>query len=72
MSANFLSPMENAFLRWLMSSPRVGLIAIKQFGTDEVYVSQDTSDPSFIDFTDEPPSMALEKLFHAPAYGEEE
>jgi hypothetical protein len=38
MSVNFLSHMENAFLRWLISSPRVGLIAIKQFGTDEVCV----------------------------------
>ena len=36
MSVNFLSHMENAFLRWLMTSPRVGLIAIKRFGTDEV------------------------------------
>jgi hypothetical protein len=72
MSADFLSPIENAFLRWLMSSPRVGLIAVKQFGADEVYVAQDASDPSFIDFTDEPPSMALERLFHMPAHGEDE
>lgn len=72
MSADFLSPLENAFLRWLLSSPRVGLIAVKQFGTDTVSVFQDTTDPSFDEQTNEPPSMLLEKIFHAPAYGEDE
>ena len=67
MSVNFPSHMENAFLRWLMTSPRVGLIAIKRFGTDEVYVLQDSNDPSF-----DEPSMTLERLFHLPAYGEDE
>jgi hypothetical protein len=45
----------------------VGLIAIKRFGTDEVYVLQDSNDPSF-----DEPSMTLERLFHLPAYGEDE
>jgi len=66
MTVKFLSHMENAFLRWLMSSPRVGLIAIKQFGTDEVYVLQNSNDPSF-----DEPSITLEKLFDLPAYGED-
>lgn len=74
MSHPFLSLLEVKLLRWLSRSPRIGLILVKQHGTNISWVINDRSDPRPlpIDEADydpdepEPPSMALERMFHAP------
>lgn len=69
----FLSFLEVALLRWLARSPRIGLILVKQYGTNISWVINDRSDPrpmptNRIDESSfmEPPSLALERMFHAP------
>ena len=73
MSHPFLSFLEVKLLRWLSRSPRIGLILVKQHGTNISWVINDRSDPrpmptSYVDESSclEPPSMALERMFHAP------
>ena len=78
MTAPFLNWLENCAMRFLMSSPRVGFIAIKRHSFNHMYVMQDASDPQ-VDLIMqelcepvEPLSMQLERLYHEPAYGENE
>jgi len=74
MSAPFLNWLENCAVRFLISSPRVGFIAIKYHSFTQMYVVQDPTDPQIasIDYESEPLSMQLERLYHEPAYGESE
>lgn len=70
----FLNPVEAAIVRWLVKSPRIGLICIKEHGTTVTWVLKDESDPvSFggeeepdISEDEEPASMKLERLYHLP------
>ena len=70
----FLSFLEAKLLRWLSRSPRIGLILVKQYGTNVSWVIDDRSDPRPMRTEEveeeanelEPPSMALERMFHAP------
>lgn len=74
MTHPFLMPLEVAMLRFLAKSPRVGLIAVKQHGSSVTWVVSNDSDPlpavvtsNEVDYDDdEPPSMLLERLYHAP------
>lgn len=68
-----MSFLEVALLRGLARSPRIGLILVKQHGTNISWVINDRSDPrpmptSQVDESSsmEPPSLALERMFHAP------
>ena len=72
MSAPFLGWLENCAVRFLISSPRVGFIAVKHHGFNQMYVAQDPTDPQIasVDYEPEPLSMQLERLYHEPAYGE--
>lgn len=78
MSAPFLGWLENCAVRFLMSSPRVGFIAIKHHSFNHMYVVQDATDPQVDAIMQEligpaePLSMQLERLYHEPAYGESE
>jgi len=78
MAAPFLSWLENCAVRFLMSSPRVGFIAVKHHSFNHMYVVQDATDPQvdaiMHELTEplEPLSMQLERLYHEPAYGESE
>lgn len=69
----FLNPIEAMLVRWLMKSPRIGYIAIKKYGAPVTWLLRDESDPfapSIDDDEDEeyeePASMLLERLYHAP------
>jgi hypothetical protein len=78
MGTPFLNWLENCAVRFLLSSPRVGFIAIKHYGHDHLYVVQDATDPQVATVMEkfaepvEPLSMQLERLYHEPAYGENE
>ena len=69
----------NWFERWalrtLVRSPRVGMLVVKQFGSPLLYVARDRGDlvmPAEFNDSPEPASMQLERLYHAPSYGEDE
>jgi hypothetical protein len=76
MSAPFLNWLENCAVRLLISSPRVGFIAVKHHSANHMYVVQDATDKQvnaiMQELTEEPEplSMQLERLYHEPAYGE--
>jgi hypothetical protein len=77
MKAPFLTWLENCALRFLISSPRVGLVIVKNHTSNGIYVASDLSDPTLpLQFRQEkdqePLSMQLERLYHEPAYGENE
>jgi hypothetical protein len=78
MRALFLNWLENCAVRFLLSSPRVGFVAIKHYGYDYLYVVQDPTDPQVAAIMEqfieppEPLSMQLERLYHEPSYGESE
>ena len=78
MGAPFLGWLENCAVRFLMSSPRVGFVAVKHHSFNNMYVVQDATDPQvdaiMQELTEqvEPLSMQLERLYHEPAYGESE
>jgi hypothetical protein len=78
MSAPFLGWLENCAIRFLISSPRVGFIAVKHHGFNQMYVAQDPTDPQvdlLMQELTEPPeplSMQLERLYHQPSFGERE
>ena len=71
-TATFLTWLENAAIRFLISSPRIGFVAVKQINTPLTFVARSTDDTmqADFDFEVEPASMQLERLFHAPAHGE--
>ena len=68
----FLNPVEAAIVRWLMKSPLIGLVCIKEHGSSLTWVLTDESDPAGygkqMDVSDdvEPDSMKLERIYHAP------
>ena len=66
----FLNPIEAAIIRWLSKSPRIGWIAVKQYGAPVTWVLRDETDPLVPVFEDEeedePASMLLERLYHSP------
>jgi hypothetical protein len=70
----FLTFVEVALVRWLSRSPRIGLILIKQHGTNISWVIKDRSDPNPLQMQEitheqqatEPVSMSFERMFHAP------
>jgi hypothetical protein len=78
MSAPFLNWLENCAVRLLVSSPRVGFIAVKHHSFNRMYVLQDATDKQVnaimqeLAEEPEPLSMQLERLYHEPAYGESE
>jgi hypothetical protein len=70
-----LNLIERLALRILTRSKRTGLVVIKPYGYSCVYVAADGTDPVAAYVTDgpeEPASMTLERIFHQPAYGEDE
>lgn len=68
-------PFLNWFERWavriLYRSPRVGLLVIKEAQGSIIWYAQDPLDPMPGDLQ-EPASLQLERLYHLPAYGEQE
>jgi hypothetical protein len=78
MSAPFLNWLENCAVRLLISSPRVGFVAVKHHSFNHMYVVQDATDMQVdaimreLAEEPEPLSMQLERLYHEPAYGESE
>lgn len=74
MNHPFLNFLEVALVRFLSRSPRIGLILVKEHGTNISWVVRDRSDPQPMGVEEtayaprdvEPPSMALERMFHAP------
>jgi hypothetical protein len=70
-----LNLLERAALWVLVRSPRTSLVVVKERLWPTVFTAADPSDPVAAYVTDhdpEPPSMQLERIFHQPAYGEEE
>jgi hypothetical protein len=78
MGAPFLNWLENCAIRFLISSPRVSFLSVKQHGFNQMYVVQDPTDLQVVALMQElsepmePLSMQLERLYHEPAYGESE
>jgi hypothetical protein len=72
----FLSWWEVLLTRFLMRSPRIGGIAIREYGTDVHWILYQHDDPFLAtppkppEPDPEPPSMLLERLYHAPDAGE--
>ena len=70
-----LTLIERLALRILCRSPRTSLIVVKERDYPAVFVAADPRDAvaSFVtDGQPEPASMQLERIFHQPAYGEDE
>ena len=74
MNAPFLSWLENAAIRFLIISPRISMVHVKQYGTMNVYGVKDRNDPTNTGIWEtekpEPASMQFERLYHAPSFGE--
>lgn len=75
MAHPFLRPWEALAVRLLIRSPRVGAITVKEYGVCGTWTVVDMSDPTLQGVEEqeerakenaEPPSMLLERLFHAP------
>jgi len=72
MAHPFLSWLEVRVVRWLVRSPRIGLILVKQKDGPFSWVIEDKTDTCPVPRQEEPlsklepPSMQLERLYHAP------
>lgn len=66
----FLNPIEAAIIRWIVRSPRIGAIIVKEHSSPVTWVIRDPSDSYAAEVEDEdfpePPSMQFERLYHAP------
>jgi hypothetical protein len=65
----FLLWYEAALLRWLVRSPRIGLVLIKQKHGALSWVIEDKEDTVPMPTQEvevEPPSMLFERMYHAP------
>ena len=70
----FLNPVEAAIIRWLMKSPRIGLICVKQYESTVTWVLRNENDavswgdpvPDDVSDDYEPASMKLERIYHLP------
>jgi len=70
-----LNWIERWALRTLVRSSRVGMLVVKEFGSPLLFVARDRDDlvmPVEFGEPPEPASMQLERLYHAPSYGEDE
>lgn len=72
-----LSSWERIAVALLVRSRRTSLVVVKEHDTAEMFVAADRSDPiaRYIVTSDgdgEPALMLLERLYHAPSYGERE
>jgi hypothetical protein len=70
-----LNLIERLALWLLVRSPRVSLVVVKERLWPTVFAAADPSDDVACYVTNghaEPASMQLERIFHQPAYGEEE
>ena len=68
-----LNLLERLALRILVKSPRTSLVIVKELGWPGVFVAANGDDPMLAEPAEqEPASMQLERLYHAPSYGEEE
>jgi len=72
-----LSLLERLAIWMLHRSGRVTLLVVKSYAGPEVFVSANLADPiaakTFADSgVGDPPSMVMERMFHAPSYGEDE
>ena len=62
----------------LVRSPRTSLVVVKERDTSIVFVSADKTEIALAAYVvsglddDEPASMALERLYHSPSFGEAE
>lgn len=77
MELRTLSWLERWALHILVRSPRTSLVVVKEHISPDVYVAADPRDPVAVYVTrgqgePEPASMQLERLFHLPAYGEDQ
>lgn len=69
----FLNPIEAAIFRWLIKSPRIGLLVVKEHSASVTWVLHDETDKmpltaseDDVSFDEEPDSMKLERLYHLP------
>lgn len=68
-----LNLLERLALRILVKSPRTSLVIVKELGWPGVFVAANGDDPMLAEPAEqEPPAMQLERLYHAPSYGEDE
>lgn len=70
-----LNLLERLALWVLVRSPRTSLVVVKEHLWPTVFVAADPRDDVACFVTsgeEEPASMTLERIFHQPAYGEEE
>ena len=70
-----LNLIERLALRILHRSPRTSLLVVKERSHPAVFVSCDPRDPTAAFVTQgqaEPASMQLERIYHQPAYGEDQ
>ena len=70
-----LTFLERLAVAMLVRSPRTSLVMVKEHDALEVFVAADQSDPmarAIVTGNGEPASMLLERLYHAPSYGETE
>ena len=66
----FLNPIEAAIIRWIVRSPRIAAIIVRQHGSPVTWTISDPSDCWAVAVEDEdipePASMQLERLYHLP------
>ncbi len=75
-----LNWVERLALRLLIRSPRTSMVVAKAPDSDEIVWAVNRSDQTAVAYLEnmfcvdelEPPSMLLERLYHAPSYGEEQ
>lgn len=72
-----LNLLERLALWLLVRSPRTSLVVVKEHFWPQAFFAADPRDPvaRFVAAganEQDPPSLVLERIFHAPAYGEQE
>lgn len=71
----FLNRIEVFLFRWLVKSPRIGMVIVKQHGEMVTWVLRDQSDADCFEDAEQPdnvpwgyetPAQQLERLYHSP------
>lgn len=70
--APFLNWIENLALKILWHSPRIGFMSVKQMNSYMTWYCASPHDCTLPEDLFEHPAMEFERMYHMPAYGEDE
>lgn len=70
-----LTALEKWAINILAKSDRIGLLVVKELNSENMYIVRDNTDQvplANLEQQAEPLSMELERMYHAPSFGEKE